>query len=216
VELSRYGARVGAFFVDLVILFGIGFAAGVIVGIVFAAGGGSPADNRDALRVVSFVVGIGISIGYPAVLLSRKGAHNGQTWGKQATGIRVVRDDGQPMSVGRALLRQAVGQQLLALATLYLYLIVDYLWPMGDRENQALHDKIASTHVVVTRPAAAPAVGAPLTPPPPAATAPPPASPPSAIPPPAPPPPPEQTYGGFAPPSASPDEPADSQRDVDS
>ena len=147
-ELSPYGARVGAFFVDLVILFGLGFAAGVIVGIVFAAGGGSPADNRDALRVVSFVVGIGISIGYPAMLLSRKGAHNGQTWGKQATGIRVVRDDGQPMSVGRALLRQAVGQQLLALATLYLYLIVDYLWPLGDRENQALHDKVARTNVV--------------------------------------------------------------------
>jgi hypothetical protein len=49
-----------------------------------------------------------------------------------------------------------------------------------------------------------------------AATAPPPAAPPSAIPPPAPPPAPELTYGGFAPPSASPDEPADSQRDVDS
>jgi len=93
VELSRYGARVGAFFVDLVILFGIGFAAGVIVGIVFAAGGGSAEDNRDALRAVSIVLGILISLGYPTILLSREGKHNGQTWGKQATGIRVLRDE---------------------------------------------------------------------------------------------------------------------------
>src|SRR5438132_8653337 len=152
VELSGYGARVGAFLLDLVILFGIGFAAGVIVGIVFAAGGGSAAGNRDALRAVSIVLGILISLGYPTILLSREGKHNGQTWGKQATGIRVLRDDGQPMNVGRALLREGVGKQLLALITLYTYLIVDYLWPLWDRENQALHDKIASTHVVRTRP----------------------------------------------------------------
>ena len=117
------------------------------------------------------------------------------------------------MNVGRALLREGVGKQLLALITLYTYLIVDYLWPLWDRENQALHDKIASTHVVRARPsgsgAPAPAPNAWGTPAPPPVwgpTAPPPAPPPaapSAIPPP-PPPAPERTYGGFAPPSAAP------------
>jgi uncharacterized RDD family membrane protein YckC len=31
-----------------------------------------------------------------------------------------------------------------------LYLLLDYLWPLWDRENRALHDMIARTHVVRT------------------------------------------------------------------
>ena len=30
----------------------------------------------------------------------RKGEHNGQTWGKQVVGIRVIRDNGQPFDFG--------------------------------------------------------------------------------------------------------------------
>jgi type IV secretory pathway VirB10-like protein len=120
------------------------------------------------------------------------------------------------MTFGRALLREGVGKQLLGIITLYIYIVVDYLWPLWDRENQALHDKIASTHVIVVRPdpaiTAATAAGAPITwgapaPPPFGATAPPPtpAAPPhAAVPPPPPPPPSDQTYGGFAPPSPAP------------
>ena len=38
--------------------------------------------------------------------MSRKGEHNGQTLGKQAAGIRVVRDDGRPIRLGFAVLRE--------------------------------------------------------------------------------------------------------------
>jgi uncharacterized RDD family membrane protein YckC len=216
-QLSGYGARVGAFFLDLLVVFGLQFALGFAIGIAVAASGGKVSDDRDLFQVLSIVLGVLVALAYLTILESRKGAHNGQTLGKQATGIRIVRDDGRQMTFGRALLREGVGKYLLAIITLYIYLVVDYLWPLWDGQNQALHDKIASTHVVVVRPSsavtAAMATGAPITwgaatPPPFGATAPPPApaAPPLAAVPPAPPPPPpsDQTYGGFAPPSPTP------------
>ena len=38
--------------------------------------------------------------------MARKGEHNGQTLGKQAAGIRVVRDDGRPIRLGFAVVRE--------------------------------------------------------------------------------------------------------------
>ncbi len=209
----------GAFFLDVLVVFGLQFALGFVIGVIVAAGGGKVSDDRDLFQALSIALGLLVGIAYLTILESRKGAHNGQTLGKQATGIRIVRDDGEQMTFGRALLREGVGKYLLALVTLYIYLVVDYLWPLWDRENQALHDKIASTHVVVVRPSAvvtaAAATGAPITwgapaPPPFGATAPPPApsAPPhAAVPPPPPPPPSDETYGGFAPPSPAPRSP---------
>jgi len=114
-----------------------------------------------ANQVVSSAIGLLLGLGYPALLLSRGGERNGQTWGKQALGIRVVRNDGRPLTVGVAVLREGVGKQLLTIVTFYAYALVDYLWPLGDRENQALHDKLASTHVVVASPAASSAASDP-------------------------------------------------------
>ena len=39
---------------------------------------------------------------YYTGLTARKGEYNGQTFGKQAAGIRVVRDDGRPIRLGFA------------------------------------------------------------------------------------------------------------------
>jgi uncharacterized RDD family membrane protein YckC len=217
-QLSGYGARVGAFFLDLLVVLGLQFALGFAIGVVVAASGGKVSDDRDLFQALSIVLGLLVTLAYLTILESRKGAHNGQTLGKQATGIRIVRDDGKRMTFGRALLREGVGKYLLAIITLYIYLVVDYLWPLWDGENQALHDKVASTHVILLRPdraiTAAAATGAPITwgaptPPPfgPTAPSPVPAAPPRPAVAPPPPPPPDQTYGGFAPPSPTPGPP---------
>src|SRR5882672_8253881 len=129
-QLSGYGARVGAFFLDLLVVFGLQFGLGLVIGIVVAASGGKVSDDRDLFQALSIGLGLLVTLCYLTILESRQGAHNGQTLGKQATGIRIVRDDGQPMTFGRALLREGVGKYLLALITLYVYLIVDYLWPL--------------------------------------------------------------------------------------
>jgi uncharacterized RDD family membrane protein YckC len=89
---------------------------------------------------------------YAPVLMKRPGAQNGQTWGKQVLGIRVVRDSGQPVEFGFAMLREVVVKYLLFSFVGGFFFsiptIVNYLWPLWDDENRCLHDMIVSSHVV--------------------------------------------------------------------
>jgi uncharacterized RDD family membrane protein YckC len=81
-----------------------------------------------------------VSIAYWVVLWSRYGG--GQTIGMKTLNIKVVRSDGQPLSLGGAAVRYlgfvlssfALGIGLLAVA-----------W---DPKRQGWHDKIASTYVI--------------------------------------------------------------------
>jgi uncharacterized RDD family membrane protein YckC len=67
----------------------------------------------------------------------------GQTLGKMAVGIKVVREDDSPNGWGTILLRETVGKILSA-----LILCVGYLLAAFDRRKQSLHDRIARTFVV--------------------------------------------------------------------
>jgi uncharacterized RDD family membrane protein YckC len=104
----------------------------------------------DALFVV-FTIGIGYIVNF--FLMARQGPENGMTLGKKAVGIRVARADGQPVSLGFALLRDFVVRVLLLGGAGFFLLgipgLLDVLWPLWDQQNQTLHDKIVSTYVVV-------------------------------------------------------------------
>ena len=91
-------------------------------------------------------VTVAITLLYGPLLMLRGDAHNGQTLGKQALRIRVVRDDGAPMELKRGMVRDIVGKWLLW--ALPLYTVADVLAPLFDSGNRALHDRIARTHVV--------------------------------------------------------------------
>src|SRR5438552_18428710 len=94
--------RVGAQIVDgLVIAVAVVFA-------VCLAGGGGDSSTSDAL-IGALAGGL---IDAP-LLLIRPGEHNGQTLGKQVAGYRVVREDGQPITLGTALLREVLGKTVL-------------------------------------------------------------------------------------------------------
>lgn len=83
----------------------------------------------------------------------------GQTIGKIAAGIRVRRgtsagSPGLAVSANRFVVKSvyvifsavpAVG------AIALLFTVVDYLWPVRDPHNRALHDKVGATYVVRTR-----------------------------------------------------------------
>lgn len=70
-----------------------------------------------------------------------------QTPGKMAAGISVRHTDRPgPLTLGTALKRRVV--ELLAVFVPFLSLL-DGLWPLWDGNRQALHDKVASTQVVV-------------------------------------------------------------------
>jgi uncharacterized RDD family membrane protein YckC len=84
--------------------------------------------------------------------MARDGARNGQTWGKQAVGIRVIRNTGEPVSFGFGALREIVVKGFaVGIASSIIPLIpwlLDVCWPLWDDENRALHDMVVSTHVV--------------------------------------------------------------------
>jgi uncharacterized RDD family membrane protein YckC len=76
----------------------------------------------------------------------------GQTPGKRAMSLRVVRaDDGGAISYGQAAWR-LLFEYLLSLATCGVGGLVDVAWILWDRRRQALHDKVARTVVVRAEP----------------------------------------------------------------
>jgi uncharacterized RDD family membrane protein YckC len=85
-------------------------------------------------------------------MMAREGEKNGMTLGKQALGIKVVREDGAGWTFGTALLREFVIKGLLfgTVGSFFLSIptLVDYLWPLWDEKKQALHDKLATSYVV--------------------------------------------------------------------
>ena len=114
------------------------------------------AAGSDTGAIVTGIVGglayLVVLFVYAPTLMAREGRNNGQTWGKQMIGIRVVRDIGEPMNFGWAALREiAVKGLLVSIVSSIIPLIpwlLDYLWPLWDDQNRALHDMVCSTHVV--------------------------------------------------------------------
>jgi uncharacterized RDD family membrane protein YckC len=148
--LASWGSRVAATLIDWVILLIPVIVLTVIV-VAIATGSDTAGWVTGVLGFLAFLVVVFV---YAPVLMMRQGKHNGQTWGKQAIGIRVVRDSGQPMSFGWAALREiAVKGLAVSIASSIIPLIpwlLDILWPLWDDENRALHDIVCSTHVVRT------------------------------------------------------------------
>jgi uncharacterized RDD family membrane protein YckC len=66
----------------------------------------------------------------------------GQTPGKRLMGLRVVRTDGQPFTVARAVIR-ALGYWLSAFP-----LFLGFLWILQDDRRQGWHDYLADTYVI--------------------------------------------------------------------
>jgi uncharacterized RDD family membrane protein YckC len=126
----------------------------VILFIVVAAIAAGSDTGAIVTGVIGFLAYLVVLFAYAPVLMMREGKNNGQTWGKQMIGIRVVRDNGQPMNFGWSALREiAVKGLLVSIVSSIIPLIpwlLDSLWPLWDDENRALHDMVVSTHVVKT------------------------------------------------------------------
>jgi uncharacterized RDD family membrane protein YckC len=154
--LASWGSRLGAWLIDGLI---VSVPATIIFWTLVAGAIGLTGDDNDAgfwvlvagaaLSVLIFAV---IALVYAPVTMARQGAHNGQTWGKQAVGIRVVRDGGESMGFWWAALRE-VGIKGVAVGVAsfiipFIPWFLDYFWPLWDDQNRALHDMVVSTHVV--------------------------------------------------------------------
>ncbi|MFJ4830517.1 RDD family protein [Streptomyces sp. NPDC088747] len=96
--------------------------------------------DTPALVAIGFIAIIGIAIWQ----LIQEG-RTGQTLGKKALGIRLVREiDGRPMGVGMAFVRRLA--HFLDSFACYL----GWLWPAWDAKKQTFADKVCSSIVIRT------------------------------------------------------------------
>ncbi len=140
-RLAGWWYRVGATVIDGIIL--LVFES--VVGAVLGAGllGTTHASGSLAVARVVDLVG---ALAYQGLLLS----YRGQTVGMMAVGTRIVdARSGGGIGVGRGVLRAAI--EGLFAVLLFLPWVVDVLWPLWDRRNQTLHDKIVGTLILRTR-----------------------------------------------------------------
>jgi uncharacterized RDD family membrane protein YckC len=129
---SSWGRRVGAYLLDSLVL----FVPLVILIVVFAA-----ADIWAGV-VVAYVAVLVLPFVYFTVM---HGGASGQTYGKRWLGIRVVSDEtGNSIGYGRAFGRYAI---TVVFSIFFIPLLLDYLWPLWDTKNQALHDKVVGSVV---------------------------------------------------------------------
>ena len=136
---AGFWIRFVAYLIDSLILGAVQFGIGLALGFAGGAMSGFGGDDSFAMGMVTWLCGMVIGITY-AVFFT---GYNGQTPGKMAMRIQVIRTDGTPMSYMRAFLREVVGKFASALILGIGYLMVGF-----DRNKQGLHDKIADTFVI--------------------------------------------------------------------
>ena len=120
-EIASVGQRLGAWLVDAVVGILVG-AAGLVLGVGF----------------ITFLVVIGYAVIYLWMVATK-----GQSPGKMAVKIKIVRMDGSSLGFGGVLLREIIGKFVSGLV---IYL--GYIWILFDDKRQGWHDKIAGTYVV--------------------------------------------------------------------
>jgi uncharacterized RDD family membrane protein YckC len=152
-RLAGWWSRAGAQVLDFLVVW---IPSGLVLGgLAIAVTETARGGTRDLLLVVMIVaslLAVAVHYFYAPLLMRRTGERNGQSWGKQVAGIRVIRADGAPMSFADAAMRQIVfkGLGLVVASTIVPIFpwVLDYLWPTWDEENRALHDIAADTRVV--------------------------------------------------------------------
>ena len=157
--LARYAgwwSRVGAALFDLLVI----SVPAIVLAVVIFGGVGAAFTADDEFGVVTLILGIIVyvlllfaaALLYGPLLMRREGQRNGQTWGKQIVGIRVVRTNGVPMDFTHSAIREALVKGLgLGVASSiipFIPYLLDALWPLWDDENRAIHDMVVGTRVV--------------------------------------------------------------------
>ncbi len=143
-EFGGFGYRLLAMILDSVIL---SVATVVPTVLVIAALIGTDPQRlaqQAGTALWLFVAGFGIimlaPIAYDILMIAKKGA----TFGKSILKLSVVRTNGEPVSLGRCVLRTVVKMFVSG------FLLIGYLLALFTSKKQTLHDLLADTIVVRT------------------------------------------------------------------
>lgn len=135
---APFSLRCGALLIDYIVVVGVLALATMLARFL----GGDVRRGGSFILFVGYLTAAGVAF-VNFVLLANL---SGRTLGKWIAGLRIERRDGEPLSVGRALLRHLVGYPL-TLVTLGL----GFLFAAFDPQGRALHDWLAGTVVVRSR-----------------------------------------------------------------
>jgi uncharacterized RDD family membrane protein YckC len=158
-NLAGFWVRVGGSLMDS-ILYGLAGSIFTVPGFILGVAAFKDCDRITDANGVSTIscapgqlkgglLAAGIALGVVgfllvAILYFRALGRTGQTWGRKIVGIRVVSaTTGQPLGVGKAILRQIV-ESIVSGNCLFL----GYLWMLWDQRKQTWHDKIVDSVVV--------------------------------------------------------------------
>lgn len=160
--LAGWWQRVGAYLIDGIIFGLLGYlialpvalAAGVTVeeAVTFFGNAAEPDSVADVTWLYVALIAQRLVMGLAMGLTTAK--WNGQTPGKRAVGIRVMRADGDKMDTGTALKRELLARTILFDGPTLLFSafaiigLLNVLWPLWDPQRRAGHDAIARTRVV--------------------------------------------------------------------
>jgi predicted Zn finger-like uncharacterized protein len=136
---AGFWVRFIAYGIDGAIVSIVQIVLGFLFGYVLSMGDAFSDEGHVALSVVSGLLGIVISLAYGVFFIG----YCGQTPGKMALRIKVIRTRGDEMSYGRAALREILGKFVSG-----ILLCIGYLMVAFDSQKQGLHDKIADTYVI--------------------------------------------------------------------
>jgi predicted Zn finger-like uncharacterized protein len=121
-------------FLLLVVQFSLSFLIGLVINMM-----GFVSEENPAVSIVIGLFGLSITYCYAVFFIG----YCGQTPGKMALRIKVIRADGRPISYGRAALREVPGKFISG-----ILLGIGYLMVAFDSQKQGLHDKMADTYVI--------------------------------------------------------------------
>jgi len=143
--LADRGTRLGASMLDGVIFMAMVYAPMMVGAMVGGATASASGDTGSPVMAVGGMVVAGLGFAVWCWLTIMYVRRNGQSIAKKLLGIKVVRTDGSPVSLGRLFWLRNVVNGLISIIPLYGF--IDALFIFGE-SRECLHDKIAGTIVL--------------------------------------------------------------------
>lgn len=147
-EYAGFWVRFGAGVIDILVLLGIyciilNLVSWIAVSFSLAGAFGSPPSNFAVIqRLVSNPIILAVAGIVKVAYFVGFWTWRGQTPGKMVLGIKVIRTDSSPITLGHAFLRY------LGYIVSAIILYIGFIWIAFDSRKQGIHDKIADTYVV--------------------------------------------------------------------
>ena len=134
-RVAPFSLRCGALLIDYIVLIAI-LASSTLIARMFGGGARAAGNSAETVGIIVAIAAVVLDLGVLAGL-------TGRSIGKWATGLRVERNNGEEVGLGRICLRHFLGYPLSFL-TLGFGFLLAAMTPRG----RALHDFIADTIVL--------------------------------------------------------------------